>query len=406
MVDAAASFDGNGLVTARATPRAAPEDCVATVVSPATPAALSAYADLCRSALFAPAQSAPWIRHWVEAVRPDAVFATVKLDGRPLMSLALEVERCGPFRIASFMSGRHANGNFAAVDRARLEKLDCGIIRSLFSAISTTRPDIDLVALPRLLPELDGTANPLTALPGFPSPNLSLAVDLTGGFDPVIERAGGKRRRKKNRSQTRKFEAAGGFRRFEARTREEVDELLATFFAMKEERFRRMGVANVFGDSQVRAFFHALFADALKEEYPPFLLHGLEVGGKLRAVTGSSLSCRRLICEFGAIGEDELASASPGDFLFFGNIEEACRQGLDVYDFSVGDEPYKRQWCDLETQHLDVLMPLTWKGRALAQVAQRNARLKSFIKNSPMIWRLTKKLRRKAASQKAAPGDE
>ncbi|RWF06417.1 MAG: GNAT family N-acetyltransferase, partial [Mesorhizobium sp.] len=97
-------------------------------------------------------------------------------------------------------------------------------------------------------------------------------------------------------------------------------------------RFRKMGIANVFGEPEVRAFFSALFVEALSDDKPSFVLHGLEVAGKLRAVTGSSRSGKRLICEFGAIADDDLAHASPGDFLFFDNIEEACETGFDVYD--------------------------------------------------------------------------
>ena len=203
-------------------------------------------------------------------------------------------------------------------------------------------------------------------MPILPSPNLSLAVDLGGGFDALLLRASGKRKRKKHRSQMRKFEAVGSHRRIEAETPDEVNRLLDAFFEMKEFRFRKMGIANVFGDEQVRAFFRALFTDALAEDKPSFVLHGLEVAGKLRAVTGSSRSGKRLICEFGAIAEDDLGHTSPGDFLFFDNIQEACETGFAVYDFSVGDEPYKRLWCDIETQHFEVLIPLTLKGRALA----------------------------------------
>ncbi|TIW25336.1 MAG: GNAT family N-acetyltransferase, partial [Mesorhizobium sp.] len=259
--------------------------------------------------------------------------------------------------------------------------------------------------LERLLPDLDGVGNPLAALPHFPSPNLSLGVDLDGGFDALLARASGKRKRKKHRSQTRKFEAVGAFRRIEARTRAEVDRLLDAFLDMKEVRFRKMGIANVFGEPEVRAFFRTLFTEALAEGKPSFVLHGLEVAGKLRAVTGSSLSGKRLICEFGAIAEDDLAFTSPGDFLFFDNIQEACQAGFGVYDFSVGDEPYKRLWCDIETQHFEVLVPLTLKGRALALALRQGARTKAIIKNSPLIWKLTKMLRRKAAGQ-AAPAAE
>ncbi|RUY49938.1 GNAT family N-acetyltransferase, partial [Mesorhizobium sp. M7A.F.Ca.CA.001.13.2.1] len=278
-------------------------------------------------------------------------------------------------------------------------------LRSVLAAITEARPDIDLVALERLLPDLDGVANPLASLDHFSSPNLSLAVDLAGGFDALLSRASGKRKRKKHRSQIRKFETVGSHRRIEARTPDEVDRLLDAFFEMKELRFRKMGIANVFGDAQVRGFFRALFSQALSEDKPSFVLHGLEVAGKLRAITGSSRSGKRLICEFGAIAEDDLGHASPGDFLFFDNIQEACETGFELYDFSVGDEPYKRLWCDIETRHFEVLVPLTVKGRMLALTLRQGARLKAFVKNSPTIWKLTKVLRRKAAGQ-AAPSEE
>jgi CelD/BcsL family acetyltransferase involved in cellulose biosynthesis len=406
MVDATASFDGNGLAASEASPRTLPADTVGLSVSVADGAGLAAYAEFCRSALFAPAQSAGWILNWAAQTGADAVVATLSAEGRPVFSLALEVTRTGPFRVARFMGGRHANGNFAAVDPRWLAKADSSAIRSTLAAIARARPDIDLIALERLLPGLDGVANPLAALPHFPSPNLSLAVDLEGGFDALLSRASGKRKRKKHRSQTRKFDAVGSHRRIEARTAEDVNRLLDAFFEMKEFRFRKMGIANVFGEPEIRAFFRALFIEALAEEKPSFVLHGLEVAGKLRALTGSSRSGKRVICEFGAIAEDDLGHTSPGDFLFFDNIQEACETGFAVYDFSVGDEPYKRLWCDIETQHFEVLVPLTLKGRALALALQQGARLKASIKNSPTIWKLTRMLRRKAVGQAAPTAGE
>ena len=403
MVDATASFDGNRVVANQTPMRAAQTERGRLTAAASDGAGLPGYTEFCASALFGPAQSASWVRNWATETGADIVIATLSAESRPILVLALEVVRRGPFKVARFAGGRHANGNFAAVDPRLLPRVDYQSVRSLFSAISKARPDIDLVALERLLPDLDGVANPLAALPSFPSPNLALAVDLEGGFDALLSRASGKRKRKKHRSQTRKFEAVGSFRRIEARTREDVDRILDAFFDMKEVRFAKMGIANVFGDRQVRAFFRALFADALAEVNPSFLLHALEVAGKLRAVTGSSRCGKRLICEFGAIAEDDLAFTSPGDFLFFDNIQEACQQGFAVYDFSVGDEPYKRLWCDIEAQHFEVVMPLTLKGRMLATALRQGARAKAFVKNNPTMWKLTKMLRRKAAGQVAAP---
>ncbi|TPK66469.1 GNAT family N-acetyltransferase [Mesorhizobium sp. B2-4-19] len=399
MIDAMASFDGNRLAATEASPRALPKDAAGPSVSVAGAEGLAAYAGFCRSALYAPAQGATWILNWAAQFEPDLFVATLTLGGKPVFALALEVVSQGPFRVARFMGGRHANGNFAAADPQWLAKAESATVGSVFWAIAKARPDIDLIALERLLPDLDGIANPLASLDHFASPNLSLAVDLGGGFDALLLRASGKRKRKKHRSQMRKFDAVGSHRRIEGRSPDEVGRLLDAFFEMKALRFRKMGIANVFGGDQTRAFFRALFTQALAEDTPSFVLHGLEVAGKLRAITGSSRCGKRLICEFGAIAEDDLAHSSPGDFLFFDNIQEACETGFAIYDFSVGDEPYKRQWCDVETRHFEVLVPLTLKGRALAQTLRQGARLKAFVKNSPTIWKLTKMLRRKAAGQ-------
>ncbi len=403
MVDAAMSFRSQSAkAVTQPGKRQAGSPGQSVSVLPATD--LTAYAALASNGLHAPAQHPLWIEEWAANAAPDGFVAVVEADGKPVYALALEIVRSGPFRVARFMSGRHANGNFPVADPAFLKtgRFDSG---ALLAAIRAARPNVDALVLERLLPDLDGIANPLLALPHFQSPNVSLAVSLDGGFDALLSRVSGKRKKKKHRSQTRKFEAAGGFRRIEASTQEEVLRLLDAFFAMKEFRFRKMGIANVFGDMEVQNFFRSLFVDALSENPRPFVLHALEVDGTLRAVTGSSLSGKRLVCEFGAIAEDDLAHTSPGDFLFFDNIGEACRQGLELFDFSVGDEPYKRLWCDIETRHFDVVVPLTAKGLLLARSLRLTAGIKDWIKNSPTVWKLAKLLRKRTAGQQQPSED-
>lgn len=394
MADSAASVGTRGPLAAKRADRSATSGSITATAAAPSNELLARYEAFSAEAIHAPAQSGLWVKHWISQVHPDGILAMLLANQRPVLALALEVVRLGPFRIARFMGGGHANGNFPAVDRNWLETADPVQIQPLLDAIAEARPDVDVVALQRLLPDLEGKANPLGQLPGVASPNISLAVDLKGGFNEVLCRINGRRKSKKHRAQTRKFEAAGGFRRYEARTSDQVRVLLDAFFDMKEQRFRKMGIANVFSGPEIRGFFHALFADALKEKEPPFVLHGLEVTGKLRAVSGSSLSGRRLICEFAAIAEDELSQHSPGEYLFYENIQEACANALEVYDFSVGDEPYKRNWCNLETQHRDVMLPLTHKGRLLVWCLIGRARLTGWVKARPAIWNLVRRIRR------------
>jgi len=362
-------------------------------VLPADASAIDAYACFCSEAVFPPPQSPLWTRAWLEDAGTEGLVAILYRGEKPAAALALEVVTEGPFRLARFAGGSHANGNFPAVHPAVAPAGPeaATAMQAMLAAIKAARPEIDLLALERQRHSFRGLANPVLALPHAASPDLSLAVDLTGGMERLLEGRGGKRRRKKHRSQLRKLEAAGGYRRFVPGTVEEADALLDLFFRLKRERLTRMGATDAFAPPHVQAGLRRLFRSALGEPVPPFVLHALEVGGKVRAITGSSRLPDGIVCEFNAFAEDDLASLSPGDFLFHENIAEACAEGLAFYDFSVGDAPYKRAWCDIETGHADVFAGLSARGKLLALLCFARTGLKRVVKQNPAMSRLARR---------------
>lgn len=362
------------------------------------PDAIAVYRAHCSDALHAPPQSPDWVEAWARHCNPDILCLTLSTEGRSRLALCLEVVRDGPVRTARIVGGSHANGSFPALAGGSVGDLGHGDVAALSAAVRAVRRDVDLLMMERLAERFEGVGNPLSPVRSWQSPDPALAIDLTPGFEGVLARASGKRKRKKHRSQIRKFESAGGFRRFAARGPEEVDRLLDAFFRMKSARFAAMGIDDAFADAGVRGFFRDLFGRAAGSPAPGFLLQALEVGGIVRAVTGSSLAPSAVVCDFVAFAEDELAGASPGDFLFFENIREACERGLSTFDFSVGDEGYKRQWCDVESRHFDVAVPLTAKGRLAVGLRQGLVGAKRFVKSNPRLWNVIRALRRRTGS--------
>lgn len=379
------------------------DDAVTVIVQPAGETSLSAYQRFCGNAVHAPAQHPIWIRAWSDAVNEDAFIAFVERDGRAVMALALEVVRQGPFRVARFMGGNHANGNFVATGKGSAP-LDAADRKQLASAIRRARPDVDIVVLERQNPAQDGHPNPFARLATIQSPNVSLAVDLAGGFAETLSRVGGKRKRKKYRLQVNKFTDAGGYRLIEATTPGDVERLIADFFVMKAERFRKKGIHDVFAPREIREFFRQLYLHSLDEKEPSFVLHAVEVGGELKAVNGLSMLSHSVVCEFGGIRDDD-SNASPGFFLDYSNIEQSCERGKKLYDFSVGDEDYKRSWCNVETWQFDVLLPLTAKGHIAFAYDVTRARIVRSIKSSEFLWSLVKRFRKRGAEVKPETDD-
>lgn len=360
----------------------------------AGPDAHARHAAFCRNAFHGPAQHPSWVSRWAEHVNADVLFVTVSAGGDELLRLPLETVPDGLGRIAIAVGGRHANGNFPAIAKGAVLPEPTALAAAIATAVRRDRPDISLLSLERLQPAIGGCANPLI-LPDSPtSPNVALAVDLAGGFEATLQRHSGKRKRKKHRSNERKFQEQGDVRVYCARTAAEARHLLDAFFTVKAARFASMGIQNVFGSAEVQRFFHDLFADALADGTGNFVLHGLEVGGTVRAVTGSSLCDDRMICEFSGFLPDETTNTSPGDYLFFETIRWACENGFAVHDFSVGDEPYKRLWCDIEAVQHDTLIALNTRGHVSAAVQSGASALKRTVKNSAPLWAAYKALRR------------
>lgn len=365
-------------------------------VAGANETTLDDYAFFCAHAVHGAAQHPVWINAWMEATGADMMLVTVERAGRQAFALALEVVDEGFCRVARIPGGRHANGAFMPAARDAGGPLTAAEGIRLREAIRNARPDIDLVTIERQNPVQEGIGNPLGGLPLVRSPNVSLSFSLDGGFDAMLERQGGKRKPKKYRTQQRKFEQMGGYRMFSPETPEDVNRVIETFFTIKRERFRKAGIPDAFGTPEIQAFFRKLFTDALGCRPLPYQLHALEVGGEIRAINGSSITARSVVCEFGGIRDDE-PGTSPGFFLEYECIREACENGKSFYDFSVGDEPYKRSWCDIETWQFDTFMPLSAKGRLFMLKRLARDRIVGALKANDRVWGGIKRLRARLA---------
>lgn len=346
-----------------------------------------------------PAQHPLWIANWIRHSGTKTVLALVYAGERAVFGLPLELVEAGTITIARYLSGTHANGNFPLIAAGSVaDPGECA--RLLVERLRTGPERIDLLSLNRQWDRAFGHENPFLAFDRAPSPDSSFSLSLEGGFDRVLECRNGKRKRKRHRWQVRKYESFGGYRHFRATTPEEVARCLDGYFTMKAGQFAARGIPDPFASPSVRTFFRGLFADALACHHPPFELHGLEVGGELRAVSGYSIVGSRIVCEFTAFADDELASMSPGDFLFYESIRLACERGLAEFDFSIGDQPYKRLWCDTARRQFDSLVPLTPRGRAAAVAMRAIGDLRRRLKANAHIRHAVQEIRRAFAGRK------
>ena len=342
-------------------------------------------------------QSRVWVEAWAEGTGKELSIITLELDGAPFAILPLEIELMGGLKIARFAGTAYSNENTGLIDVHKPSRTKPVSARQFAAALSQAGLAADIVLFDKMTPEA-AARGPFSELPRVFHQNPSFQLPLFEDFNAVLAQINGKRRRKKFRVSERRLEALGGYRHISGTTDAEALRLLDTFLEQKSARLTSQGLPNVFADPGIRAFLRQLATTRDAEGHAALELHGIELAGgdhagEIIAIAGLTIKDGHVTCQFGSINEDVAADASAGELLFYRMIEAASAAGHQVFDFGVGDQPYKRSWCPQRTELVDCYVPLNIKGRLAAPLIAGTIHLKRTIKTSPVLHRAAARMR-------------
>lgn len=337
-----------------------------------------------------------FLRAWLKAGNIQPVFITLQAVGHGPVLLPLERASDAT---AHYVGGKHANGNFPIGTAKDINALAGKAIDALEQCTELQRMGIRALALERQYEQWQGVANPFVERHSVQSPNVALSFSLEGGFDEVIKRCGGSKRRKKFRSQMRKVESLGPVKLVIPVDGNEAATVLETFFQYKAARFREVGIPNSFGDDATRAAFMDMFMQSAVTEHKVHELHMLKIGDELAAIMGCTVNNGQLTVEFSTFNP-KFAQFGPGEQLFFMSIEDACNRGIEIFDFGVGDERFKRSWCDIETWHRDTFIAVSARGQLTRIAKQMRSTMVRSLKSNEQLWKTAKAARRKLSGLK------
>lgn len=346
-----------------------------------------------------------WQKAWFEtlgvAEGGHAVLVVGVVGERAVFLLPLTRLRRSGITILTSMGGDHANYRFALFCR-EAGAVNARLAKALPALLAKALPyPVDVLDLPMQPLSWDGLENPLaTHLASSRSAVDGSSVSLVADFNAVLERGNAKRKRRILRAQQRGLDELGGYRVVRTATPLEDRQLYQTFLAHKRPWFAERGIADKFADSATEAFFGRLADD--NALLPPgerlIAFDYIEADGQvLSLLAGGTCNGQHFGYFTSIIHDGKYTHLSPGSLAFYKRIEAACAEGLRRFDFGVGAERYKVSWCDENHPMVDVLVPLTLKGRLYAGVRRLKTNLKRSIKENPTLWRIVKLLRQRLA---------
>ena len=249
----------------------------------------------------------------------------------------------------------------------------------------------DVLDLGKIPETVGGQANPMLALPLTPHANDSYLVKLTGSWDEFYaakRSASWRKTDKKKRNRLAKF---GDVTFTTVTDSAEIERAIDALIEQKKSSYANLGVANMFEWPGYRDFFLDLACDPQRRE----LVHvsRVSVGGAIVAASIGLTLHGNYDYVLAGYSTGEMEACSPGTVHLQELMRHFLERGFTTFDFNIGDEPYKREWFDVETKMYDYVAPATLRGWMAATVMRVSRVAKRFIKRNPSVWPMIRKAR-------------
>ena len=313
---------------------------------------------------FLPAQNAdPWF------------VAILDKESDPLALFPLMIERKRYARILRFIDGALSDYNapvlFPSAQQWRVEA-----IQTIWRQIEKKLP-FDLTRLEKIPARVGEIDNPMALMTSLPQGQSGHHLSLLESWEEISARFP---RRKELERKTRQLSRLGTITFDVAKTAEQYDSLIDALIRQKRRRDLEDWGSNTLDIPGLQSYL--LKARRLLYPSGPVALFGLKVGDTVVAAHWGYIAGSRFSSLIPSFEGGDWYTYSPGFILARKMLEWCVNNGVRIFDYGWGDEPYKRELCNLSTALFRGEIPSTVRGRLYLALRGLNR----YVAKSRQFW--------------------
>jgi CelD/BcsL family acetyltransferase involved in cellulose biosynthesis len=302
--------------------------------------------DNCGSAHCYPFQCADILEVWCDtigkAIQIQPLFiATFDDLGRPILMLPLGIRRRRGIRILEFLDGGVCDYNAPIVfEPIRIWKR--GTLDRFWKDLVAALPAFDVVNFDKMPAEVGGVPNPIIELATGHCDSSGCSLELKGNWEEYAARDLPYRR--DSLKQRRRLTKLGEVTSAIPEKPEDRQRVLEAMMRQKSRRYMETWGFDGFDRPGYRQYYRSLI-----ERLPwpgPALTFSLEVNGKIVSTLLGLVCGKRVVGTIISDEGGEWRRLSPGRLLMEDTIRWSFSNGIQVYDFGIGEEGYKNGYTD------------------------------------------------------------
>ena len=352
-------------------------------------------------------QSYDWIKTWYTLVGSKTgiqpCIALVEYPaGDPLMLLPLGIEKRAGAACLIWLGGAITDYKCPLLGRDFPDRVSGEQFARIWEEILERLPHHDAICLesqPRLIASQE---NPFLAFNCKPHPSNAHFSLLDKDYPGYLRRKrSGKWINTEKRKQKR-LEKMGTLDFVIAEGKEQIEPFLDAMIRQKSRSYEELGVPNLFEQDGYEVFFRHLTENNISNSFVH--LSALTLDGRILATHWGLVYRKRFYHLLPTYERSEHTKYAPGNILLRHLFEWCINNGIEVYDFTVGDESYKDLWSDRELELLDYYRPVTLRGMLYLLPYSMAISAKRKIKQSPALLKFSYAVRTRLAELRRRSG--
>lgn len=236
----------------------------------------------------------------------------------------------------------------------------------------------DIIWLPKMPEKIGAQQNPFLHLKVRPNPQKSYSLSLNGTWDDFYNKKLKKKIRLDSRRQQKRLAQKGEIKFEVANTPGERRMITETMIKQKSRRYEETDAPNMFNMSCFREFYLLLAARDNNSVH----ISALKVGQDTVASHWGMIFNNIFYFLLPTYEGGDWRKYSCGRLLLEKLLETSYSANMSVFDFTIGGEDYKKNWCNQEMVLYDYWLVSNFKGRFV----QAGEFLKSRLRAYPFLY--------------------
>lgn len=248
----------------------------------------------------------------------------------------------------------------------------------------------DAVELTKMPEQVGDMPNPFMQLPTLLNPNGAYATPLFGPWDDFYTAKRSSSTRRRDRTKRKRLGDMGPLEFVTSEGPDSVRAALSILMEQKGQAFAHMGVPNIFERPGYRDFY----MDIATRPGARFAhVSQLRVGDEAAALNLGLIFRGSYYHVLASYSGGEVSRHGPGAAHLHDIMQYAISSGCTAFDFTIGDERYKREWTDGVIALHDLRRAVSLRGHIALMPSAVVARAKRIIKQNPALWNFAQKVR-------------